>query len=96
MSLEVVTPEEYLNSIIGYICSRRGKILNIDAKGRQKIISSEAPLSEMFGYATSFRSLSSGRANATMEFDKYVQVPKEIALKIVEERRKQKQAGIED
>ncbi|MFA7705844.1 MAG: elongation factor G, partial [Candidatus Omnitrophota bacterium] len=74
-------------------CSHRGKILNIDAKANQKIISAEAPLSEMFGYATNFRSLSSGRANASMEFDKYTQVPNEIAQKIILEKQKQKEEG---
>ena len=91
MSLEVATPEEYVNSAVGYICSRRGKILNIDVKGKQKIVSAEAPLSEMFGYATGFRSLSSGRANATMEFDKYVQVPQEIAKEICEAKKKKQE-----
>lgn len=90
MSLEVVTPEEYLNACIGYICSRRGKILGMTAKGKQEVISAEAPLSEMFGYATAFRSLSSGRANATMEFSKYQQVPQEITQKLLEEKQKQK------
>jgi len=89
MSLEVVTPEEYLNGCVGYICSRRGKILNIDARANQKVISAEAPLAEMFGYATNFRSLSSGRANANMEFDKYLQVPGEIAQKILQEKQKE-------
>ncbi|MDD5505256.1 MAG: elongation factor G [Candidatus Omnitrophica bacterium] len=89
MKLEVSTPEEYVNGCVGFICSRRGKILNIEAKVNQKIISAEAPLAEMFGYATNFRSLSSGRANATMEFDKYTQVPGEIAQKIILERQKE-------
>ncbi|MDD5596232.1 MAG: elongation factor G, partial [Candidatus Omnitrophica bacterium] len=87
MALEVATPEEYVNSVVGYICSKRGKILNMDTKGKQKIVTAEAPLSEMFGYATAFRSLSSGRANASMEFSKYQQVPQEIAAKIVAERK---------
>jgi elongation factor G len=91
MKLEVSTPEEYVNGCVGYICSHRGKILNIDVKANQKIISAEAPLAEMFGYATSFRSLSSGRANATMEFDKYTQVPGQVAQKILQERQKQKE-----
>jgi elongation factor G len=91
MSLEVVTPEEYLNACIGYICSRRGKILGMNAKGKQEVISAEAPLSEMFGYATAFRSLSSGRANATMEFSKYQQVPQEITQKLLEEKQKKKE-----
>jgi elongation factor G len=91
MSLEVATPEEFVNGAVSYICSRRGKILNIDVKGKQKIVSAEAPLSEMFGYATGFRSLSSGRANATMEFDKYVQVPQEIAKEICEAKKKKQE-----
>jgi elongation factor G len=90
MSLEVATPEEHVNGCVGYICSHRGKILNIDAKGKQKLIQAEVPLSEMFGYATAFRSLSSGRANASMEFSKYLQVPQEIALKVIEEKAKLK------
>ncbi len=90
MSLEVATPEEHVNGCVGYICSHRGKILNMDAKGKQKIISAEVPLAEMFGYATAFRSLSSGRANATMEFSKYLQVPQEITQKLIEEKQKQK------
>jgi elongation factor G len=87
MSLGVTAPEEYLNAIVGYICSKRGKILNIDAKGTQKIISAQVPLSEMFGYTTNLRSISSGRCNASMEFDKYQQAPLEIAQKIIEEKK---------
>ncbi|MDD4980838.1 MAG: elongation factor G [Candidatus Omnitrophica bacterium] len=90
MSLEVISPEEHFNSIVGYICSCRGKILGIEPKGNQKIISAEAPLSEMFGYATNLRSLSSGRASGSMQFDKYVQVPAEIAAKVLEEKNKEK------
>ncbi len=90
MSLEVSTPEEYVNSVVGYICSRRGKILNMDAKAKQKIISAEAPLAEMFGYATAFRSLSSGRANSSMEFKNYMQVPKEVTEKILAEKKEKK------
>jgi elongation factor G len=92
MSLEVATIEEYANACIGYICSRRGKILNAEPKGKQKIITAEVPLAEMFGYATAFRSLSSGRANATMEFSKYLPVPQEITQKLIEEKQKRKEA----
>ncbi|MFC1703718.1 elongation factor G [Candidatus Omnitrophota bacterium] len=91
MKLEVVVPEEYVSSIVGNICSKRGKIMNIDAKGNQKIIHAEVPLAEMFGYASTFRSLSSGRANCSMEFAKYGQVPAEITKKIIEERKKKKE-----
>jgi elongation factor G len=89
MSLEVVTPEEYVGNVVGNICSRRGKVLGIEAKPSHQIISAEAPLSEMFGYATALRSLSSGRANYSMHFEKYVEVPGAIADKIVEERKDQ-------
>ncbi|MCU0666678.1 MAG: elongation factor G [Candidatus Omnitrophica bacterium] len=92
MSLQVSTPDEYTNSVIGYICSRRGKILNMDAKGKQKLISADVPLGEMFGYATAFRSLSSGRANSSMEFKCYMQAPQEIAAKLIEDREKKKQS----
>ncbi len=88
MSLEVTTPEEYTSSIVGYLCSRRGKVLGMDAKGNQKLILAEAPLSEMFGYVTNLRSLSSGRATCSMHFKKYTQVPKEITQKIIEEQKK--------
>ncbi|MDD3297218.1 MAG: elongation factor G, partial [Candidatus Omnitrophica bacterium] len=89
MSLEVTTPEEYVGNIVGNICSRRGKVLGIEAKPSHQIISAEVPLSEMFGYATALRSLSSGRANYSMHFEKYVEVPGAIADKIVEERKEQ-------
>ncbi|HTY45729.1 MAG TPA: elongation factor G, partial [Patescibacteria group bacterium] len=90
MALEVTTPEEYMNAIIGNICSHRGKILGMETKGNQKVISAEAPLAEMFGYTTNFRSLSSGRANASMFFSKYTQVPSEAAQKILEEKKAQR------
>jgi elongation factor G len=94
MAVEVSSPEEYVNSIVGNICSRRGKIINIEQKGNQKIVSAQAPLAEMFGYTSAFRSLSSGRANASMEFEAYLPVPKEIAEKIAaESREKKKQAA---
>jgi elongation factor G len=88
MSLVVTTPEEYVNAIIGNICSRRGKVLGMETKGTLKIVSAEVPLSEMFGYTSAFRSISSGRANASMEFRKYIEVPSEIAKKIIEEKQK--------
>ncbi|MDD5617968.1 MAG: elongation factor G [Candidatus Omnitrophica bacterium] len=90
MRLEVITPEEYVSSITAHICSHRGKIQGMETKGKQKVVISEVPLSEMFGSATALRSLSSGRANSSMEFDKYQQVPSEITKKIVEERKKLK------
>jgi len=90
MSVEVTTPEDYVGDIVGDICSRRGKILGMEVKGKQQVVSAEAPLGEMFGYATAIRSLSSGRATYSMHFEKYVEVPFEIAEKIIEEKRKEK------
>ncbi len=90
MSIEVLVPEGYVSSLVGNICSRRGKILNIEDKGNQKIIYAEAPLSEMFGYSQAFRSLSSGRATFSMSFVRYEEVPSEIAEKIIEEKKKEK------
>jgi elongation factor G len=92
MSLEIMVPEEHASSIVGYIFSKRGQVLNMDQKGKLKIIHAEAPLAEMFGYATAFRSLSSGHASASMHFARYTQVPYEIANKIIEERKKEKES----
>ena len=91
MSLEVICPEEYVSAIVGNICSRRGRVLGMEFKANQKIISAEAPLAEMFGYMTTFRSLSSGRASGSMQFLKYMQVPQEIAQKVIEEKKKKKE-----
>ena len=92
VSLEIIVAEEYTSNITGYIFSKRGQVLGMEVKGKQKIIHVEAPLSEMFGYATVFRSLSSGHANASMHFKKYMRVPAEIAAKIVEQRKKEREA----
>ncbi len=91
MSIEITTPESYVGDVVGDICSRRGKILGMEIKGNQQIISAEAPLSEMFGYATTLRSITSGRANYSMHFERYVEVPFEIAEKVIEERKKKRQ-----
>ena len=93
MFIEVTTPEEYVSSLVGNICARRGKILNIESKGNQKVISAEAPLAEMFGYSEAFRSLSSGRATFSMEFRRYEEVPPRVAEKIIEERKREKKEG---
>jgi elongation factor G len=91
MTLEVITPEEYVSNIVGHICSHRGKIQGMETKGNQKIVLAEVPLAEMFGATTAFRSLSSGRAASSMEFNKYAQAPSEIAKRLVEEKQKQKE-----
>jgi elongation factor G len=91
MSLEVTCPEEHVGGVVGHICSKRGKVLNISTKANQQVISAEAPLSEMFGYATDLRSLTSGRATYSMHFEKYIEVPFEITEKILKEKQEAKQ-----
>lgn len=90
MSIEITCPENYLGDVVGDICSRRGKIIGMELKGKTQIVSAGAPLSEMFGYATNLRSLTQGRANYTMHFEKYTEVPYEIGQQIYEERVKNK------
>ncbi|MCD6167300.1 elongation factor G [candidate division KSB1 bacterium] len=84
MELEVVTPEEYLGDIIGDLNSRRGKILGIVPRKDAQVIAAIVPLSEMFGYATTLRSLTQGRAIYTMEFAHYQQVPQAVADQLLE------------
>jgi elongation factor G len=79
MKVEVVTPEEYSGDIIGDLSRRRGQILGMEEGPSGKAIASDVPLSEMFGYATTVRSMSQGRATFTMEFAKYAEVPPGIA-----------------
>jgi elongation factor G len=83
MKVEVVTPEEYSGDVIGDLNRRRGQILGMDESISGKAITADVPLSEMFGYATTVRSMSQGRATFTMEFTKYVEVPPNIADGII-------------
>jgi len=83
MKVEVVTPEEYSGDIIGDLNRRRGQILGMDDTPSGKAITADVPLSEMFGYATTVRSMSQGRATFTMEFAKYSEVPPNIADTII-------------
>ncbi len=84
MSVEVVTPEEYLGDVMGDLNSRRGKIEGFSARKDAQVIKANVPLSEMFGYATVLRSMSQGRAIYSMQFDHYSSVPKSIAEEISE------------
>jgi elongation factor G len=83
MAVEVVTPEEFMGDVIGDLNSRRGKINHMEPRLNFQVISASVPLSEMFGYATTLRSLTQGRANYTMQFEKYDEVPKAIAEGII-------------
>jgi elongation factor G len=81
--VEVETPEEYMGDVIGDLSSRRGKILSMEKRAKVQIVTARVPLSTMFGYATTMRSLSQGRATYTMQFASYEEVPKALADEIV-------------
>ncbi|MDD8017012.1 MAG: elongation factor G [Bacteroidota bacterium] len=84
MAVEVVTPEDYLGDVMGDLNSRRGKIEGINPRKDAQVIKSMVPLSEMFGYATTLRSMTQGRALYTMQFDHYDETPRSISDQIIE------------
>ena len=79
MKVEVVTPEDYMGDVIGDLNRRRGMIQNMDDSPSGKLVTAEVPLAEMFGYSTSLRSMSQGRATYSMEFSKYMETPSNVA-----------------
>ncbi|MEI7831375.1 MAG: elongation factor G [Prolixibacteraceae bacterium] len=84
MKVEVVTPDDYMGDIVGDLNRRRGHVESMDAKFGARVIKALVPLSEQFGYVTTLRTLSSGRATSTMEFSHYAEVPKNIAITVLE------------
>src|SRR5205807_2024276 len=84
MAVEVTTPEEYLGDVMGNLNSRRGKIESMSPLGNAQVVKASVPLSEMFGYATDLRSMTQGRADFTMQFDRYEEVPQSIASEIMD------------
>ncbi len=84
MKVEVVTPDDYMGDIVGDLNRRRGHVESMDAKFGARVIKALVPLSEQFGYVTTLRTLSSGRATSTMEFSHYAEVPRNIALSVLE------------
>jgi elongation factor G len=83
MKIEVVTPEENMGDIVGDLNRRRGVIRGMDDRAGSKVVKADVPLSEMFGYVTQLRTLSSGRASSSMEFSHYAEAPKNIADEVV-------------
>jgi elongation factor G len=79
MKVEVVTPEEYMGDIIGDLNSRRGQVSGMDQRGNARVVDAFVPLASMFGYVNTLRSMSQGRAQFTMQFDHYEQVPQHVA-----------------
>jgi Translation elongation factors (GTPases) len=84
MAVEVTTPEEYLGDVMGNLNSRRGQIESMSPLGNAQVVKASVPLSEMFGYATDLRSMTQGRADFTMQFDRYEEVPQSIASEIMD------------
>lgn len=82
MKVEVITPEEYMGDIIGDLNSRRGQISSMETRANAKVISADVPLANMFGYVNNLRSMSQGRAQFTMTFSHYSQVPENVAQEI--------------
>jgi elongation factor G len=85
MAVEVTTPEDYVGDVMGNLASRRGRVGNMAPVGNAQVIQASVPLSEMFGYATDLRSMSQGRADFSMQFDRYEEVPASIAAEITEQ-----------
>ena len=83
MKLEVLTPEENMGDIVGDLNRRRGQVNNMDDRAGSKVVKAQVPLSEMFGYVTSLRTLSSGRATSTMEFSHYAETPPNISEEVI-------------
>lgn len=87
MKLEVLTPEENMGDIVGDLNRRRGQINNMDDRAGSKVVKASVPLSEMFGYVTTLRTLSSGRATSTMEFSHYAETPSNIADEVIKKAK---------
>jgi len=87
MKIEVVTPEKFMGDVTGHLSSKRAQIEGMEERGQMKVIRAKVPLSEMFGYVTTLRSMTEGRAIFTMEFDQYAIVPPNVAQTIAEARK---------
>ena len=83
MAIEVVTPEEYVGAVVGDLNKRRGQIEGMDSRGKDRVVKAKVPLSEMFGYVTQLRTISSGRAASTMQFSHYAPTPRNIQDEVV-------------
>ncbi len=90
MKVEVVTPDDYLGDVMNNLTSRRGQVKGIEPRSGAQVVDCDVPLSEVFGYATSLRSTTQGRANFTMLFDHYATVPKSVAEKVIGDKKDSK------
>jgi elongation factor G len=90
MKLEVLTPADYMGDVQGDLNRRRGMLEGVDERAGSQVIKAKVPLSEMFGYVTSLRTITSGRASSTMEFDHYEEVPRSLAEEVIKKLKGQK------
>jgi elongation factor G len=86
MKVEIITPEEYMGDIIGDLNSRRGAVQSMEPRANAQVIIANVPLAEMFGYVNTLRSMSQGRAQYSMEFANYAQVPQQVVDTILSKR----------
>ena len=97
MKAEVIVPEEFVGDIMGDMNSKRGKIIGVEAKGKNQMVKAVVPMAEMLRYAPDLRSMTGGRGTFTMEFSHYEEVPAHIAQKVIEQakrRRKQRKSRL--
>jgi elongation factor G len=87
MKVEVVVPEKFMGDVTGYLSSKRGLIEGMDDRAGNKVVRAKVPLSELFGYVTTLRSMTEGRGSANIEFDHYATVPPNVATSIIESRK---------
>jgi len=87
MAVEVITPDDYMGDVIGDLNSRRGQIQAMEERAGARVVKAIVPLSEMFGYVGDLRSKTQGRANYSMQFDSYAEVPQNVAKEIIAKAR---------
>jgi elongation factor G len=87
MKMECITPEENMGDIVGDLNRRRGQIDGMDDKNGAKVVKAKVPLSEMFGYVTDLRTMSSGRASSTMEFSHFAPAPRNVADEVIKKAK---------
>ena len=91
MNVEIRVPDEYMGDVMGDISSRRGKIMGMDSDGRFQVVNAQIPLAELYRYSTSLRSMTAGRGIHKRNFSHYEEVPGEIAQKVIEKAKKDKE-----
>ena len=92
MKLEVITPEENMGDVVADLNKRRGLIEGMDDKNGAKVVKAKVPLSEMFGYVTSLRTITSGRATSTMEFSHFAEAPQVVSKEVIAKAKGQVEA----